>query len=218
MKRWLWWGRWFGAHWAIGALGLAGMVGLDQALTALKRWVFLQSPSDITLFLGLSGLWIGVLLGGGQGWALRGRGWGLGRWVLGSGLGSAFGLLGLWGLFWAIGPERLIPRGTAGLEIWAWVCAGIGLGIGLGAGVAQWILGWGLARDSWTWVVGSGLGGGLGGWGIGVMLLQLGKAWIERWEWIGWMGLGMVGGTLFAFLTALGLPADPSGEGAGNKA
>jgi len=214
VKRWFGLGRWLGAHLAVGALGIGGMAGLDLALTALKRWVFLRGPLDVTLFLGLSGLWVGALLGGGQRWALKARG-GWKRWVLGSGLGSALGVLGLWGLFWAVGPERLIPHGPDGMNVWIWVSAGIGLGIGWGAGVGQWILGRDRGRGAWAWMVGSAWGGAVAGWGIGVALQQLGEEWIERWGVMGWMGLGMAGGALFAWLTAWGLPSDPLREGVG---
>lgn len=196
MKRWLGLGRWLGAHLVVGALGIGGMAVLDLALTELKRWVFLRGPLDVTLFLGLSGLWVGALLGGGQGWALGARGeWQ--RWVLGSALGGGLGLLGLWGLFWGVGPERLIPPGLDG---WVWLSAGIGLGIGGGAGVGQWILG--RDRGKWAWMVGSGWGGAVAGWGIGMAFQRFGEEWIERWGVMGWMGLGMAGGALFALLTA----------------
>jgi hypothetical protein len=141
------------------------MVGLDMGLTVLKRRIFLPGPHDVTLWLGLGGLWLGALLCGGQRWALRSPEGSALRWVFWSGLGSALGWLGLWGMFWAIGPERLIPPGATGMQAWAWILSGLGRSKGAMGG----------------WAALSGLGGGVAGWGIGVAMIQLGEETLEQW-------------------------------------
>jgi len=207
MRGWRRFGRWLSAHLFVGALGISGMVGLDMGLTVLKRRIFLPGPHDVTLWLGLGGLWLGALLGGGQRWALRSPEGSALRWVFWSGLGSALGWLGLWGMFWAIGPERLIPPGTSGMQAWAWILSGLGLGAGLWVGIAQWI---GLGRSKGAmggWAALSGLGGGVAGWGIGVAMIQLGEETLEQWGVLSWALLGAIGGGIFGLLTAPGPPS-----------
>jgi len=204
--------EWVLIHIGVGALALLGLWEWERTgLAALRPlWSRLPGwpPVDVTFFLFTGGLGVGLLLGLGQ--TLTGR---LpvapASWILRSGLGGGLALLIPWGLFWIIGPERVLPPALpmdpefySSLLIFGVNGASLGLGVGL----AQWTLLRRVSREAWAWGTLTAFGGLLAGWGMVWLAGRLADRLPEGQEPLGWLALGALAGLLFGAMTAWGLP------------
>jgi hypothetical protein len=182
--------EWVLIHIGTGALALLGLWEWSTTGLAPLRPLWSRfpgtPPADVTFFLCTGGPGVGLLLGLGQ--ALSGRLAGAPvPWILRSGLGGGLALLLPWGLFWAIGPERVLPPGAPELYAFFLVFGVSGASLGLGVGLAQWTLLRGMSRAAWAWLILTAFGGLVAGWG---MAWWGGTGWIAfrrvRSGWDGW--------------------------------